>query len=115
MSIVQALIEQVTAEVAQAGHPGRVAAIEIAVGRMSGVHVESLRFAFELLSSGTLADGAELRIQEPRAVLCCQACQARHEIDQIVLDCPDCGSRDITIRGGQDLLLQAIELADESE
>ena len=115
MSIVQALIEQVTAEVEQSQQRGRVVGVDVVIGRMSGVHVDSLRFAFELLSSGTLVDKAQLRIQEPKAVLHCRKCQARREIDQILLDCPDCGSHDVSISGGQDLLLQSIELADESE
>jgi hydrogenase nickel incorporation protein HypA/HybF len=114
MSIVQALIEQVTAEVEQSPHDGRVIGLDLIIGRMSGVHVDSIRFGFEMLSPGTLVEGAELRIQEPKAILRCHACQTNQDIEQIVLECPTCGSRDIAIEGGQQLILQSIELADES-
>jgi hydrogenase nickel incorporation protein HypA/HybF len=113
MSIVQALIDQVTAEVEQSQHRGRVLAVDIVVGRMSGVHVDSIRFAFELLSPGTLVAGADLRIREPKAIVACRDCRARHDIEQIRVDCPDCGSGNVVIQGGQDLWLQSIELADE--
>jgi hydrogenase nickel incorporation protein HypA/HybF len=112
MSIVDALLGQVRSELQQSGHQGRVVALDLVVGRMSGVHVESLRFAFELLSPGTVADGAELRVEEPRAECHCESCGARQEIDELVIACGVCGSRDITIRGGQDLVLQSIELED---
>ena len=86
--------------------------LDITVGRLSGVNVDSIRFAFELLAPDTLLDGADLRIAEPKAVCRCEECKARTEIDELVVDCPACGSGQITLEGGQDLLLESIELAD---
>ena len=110
MSIVQALIEQVGAEVERAGHRGRVLALDVVVGRLSGVHADSLRFGFELLSPGTVVEGAELRIAEPEAWLRCQACGIFQPLSEFVLRCPSCDSDRVTIEGGQELLLQTIEL-----
>ena len=112
MSIVQALIEQVGAEVEQSGHRGRVVALEVVVGRLSGVHADSLRFGFELLSPGTVVAGAELRITEPEASLRCQACGVLQPLFEFALCCPSCDSDRVTIEGGQELLLQSIELED---
>ena len=65
LAIAEALIEQVGTELDRAGQKGAVKRLELAVGRLSGVHCDSLRFAFELLSPGTPAEGAELSIREP--------------------------------------------------
>jgi hydrogenase nickel incorporation protein HypA/HybF len=111
-SLVQALLEQVAAEVEKLDHAGPVQAIDLAVGRLSGVHVDSLRFAFELLAPESFAAGAELRISQPRAAVRCRACAAATEIDELVMRCPQCGSDQIAIVGGQDLVLQTIELAE---
>jgi hydrogenase nickel incorporation protein HypA/HybF len=113
-SLVQALLEQVAAEVQNAGHAGPVQAIDLAVGRLSGVHVDSLRFAFELLAPESIAAGAVLRIAQPAAAVQCCGCGRATDITELVMHCPQCGSDCITITGGQDLLLQSIELADES-
>ncbi|MFV1967109.1 MAG: hydrogenase maturation nickel metallochaperone HypA [Pirellulaceae bacterium] len=113
MSIVQALIEQVHVEVEQSDHAGRVLGLDLVIGRMSGVHVDSIRFAFEILTPGTIMEGADLRIREPTASLACHECGAEHNVDQLTLDCPFCGSDNILIQGGQDLLLHSIELMDE--
>lgn len=110
MSIVQALIEQVEAEVDKAGHPGRVLGLDLVIGRLSGVHTDSIRFAFEILSPGTILEGASLRVSEPAAHSECRACGARVPIDELTMACPRCGSGDIVIAGGRDLLLQSIEL-----
>ena len=113
VSLVQALIDQVQREVEASGHAGRVVRIELAVGRMSGAHPESLRFAFGLLAPGTLVEGAQLDIQQPKAVCVCRACGVQTPIDELITACPECGSGDIHIQGGRDLLLESIEL-DES-
>ena len=112
LSIAEALIEQVQRELRRAGQNGRVVRLELAVGRLSGVHSDSLRFAFDLISPGTPVEGAELTISEPRAVSRCAACGGREEIDDLVTECPRCRSRDITIEEGRDLLLQSIEIDD---
>lgn len=110
MSIVQALIEQVESEIERLGEPGVVRGLDVVIGRLSGVHVESIEFAFELLSPGTIADGAELRISRPSAVVNCHACANRSPLDEMRMSCPECGSGDVTIEGGRELLLHSIEL-----
>lgn len=113
VAIVQALIEQVDQEVRRAGQAGRVVALELVIGRLSGVNPDSIRFAFQLLAPETLVQDASLRIDEPQAACHCAACGAQTPIDEIVMACPICGSGQLTIEGGRDLLLQSIELEDE--
>ncbi len=112
MSIVQALLEQVQSEVDKSGHAGRVMNLHLVIGRLSGVHVDSIRFAFELLAPESICRDAELTIDQPKAQLLCLACNAAQEIEELHASCPDCGGRNVTIQGGQDLLLQSIELED---
>jgi hydrogenase nickel incorporation protein HypA/HybF len=112
LSIVQTLLEQVQSEVEHSGHPGRVVGLHLIIGRLSGVHADSIRFAFDLLAPDSIARDAELKIDEPQAVLCCRDCLARQEIDQLQVNCPACGSSNVTISGGQELLLQSIDLED---
>lgn len=110
MSIVQALIEQVEAEVEKSGELGRVVELDLVVGRLSGVHVDSIRFAYEILAPGTILEGSTLRISEPTAYSDCHACGAREAIEELSMYCPRCGSGEIVIDGGRDLMLQSIEL-----
>lgn len=112
LSIVDALIDQVGRELDRAGQPGPVLRLELSIGRLSGVHGESLRFAFGLLAPGTRVENAEIVIQEPKAVCRCRACSARVEIDDLVVQCPRCGSDEVAIEGGRELMLQSIEVED---
>jgi len=114
VAIVDAIIEQVQDEVRRAGAAGRVSRIELSIGRLSGVSPDAIRFALEFLAPGTLLESAQLAIREPRALCSCAACGARSEIDELEADCPRCASRDVTIEGGRELILESIELEDPS-
>ena len=113
LSIVESLIEQVHREVAGAGHSGRIVQLDLVIGRFSGVSAECLRFAFEVLAPGTPLEAAQLQITEPGAICRCDDCGAQAEIDELAACCPRCGSGRIAIEGGQELLLQSIELEED--
>lgn len=113
LSIVEALITQVAEEVDRSEETGRVARVELRIGRLSGVHCDSIRFAFELLANDTIVDGATLTIIEPKAACRCHDCDVVTEIDALATQCLACGSGNITIEGGRDLLLQSIDLEDD--
>jgi hydrogenase nickel incorporation protein HypA/HybF len=110
LSIVDALIEQVQHEVDRSGQRGRIVRLELIVGRLAGVCCDSIVFAFELLSAGTPLEQAELQITEPKAASRCRTCNACVEIDEIAIKCPECGSTEVTMEGGRELLLQSIEI-----
>ncbi len=111
LSIVEAMLEQVETEVDRSGETGRITRLDLTIGRLSGVNADSIRFAFQLLSAGTRAEGAELQISEPKPTCVCRTCLARTEVEELVASCPQCGSPDVTLEGGQGLLLDSIELA----
>jgi hydrogenase nickel incorporation protein HypA/HybF len=110
LTIASALIQQAGEEVRRAGQSGRVVRLEVQVGRLSGVNPDSLQFAFGLLAAEGGMAGSALAIVQPPAACACRACGTRSEIDQIVVQCPVCGSPEVTIEGGRELLLQSIEL-----
>jgi hydrogenase nickel incorporation protein HypA/HybF len=112
MSLVQSLIEQVASEVDKSGHHGRVVSIDLVIGRLSGVHVDSIQFAFEVLAPGSALDGARLQIHQTQAILRCRDCGLEEPIDDLAVRCGKCGSCETVIEGGQDLVLQSIEVED---
>ncbi len=113
LSIIETLISQVQNEVLQSGQRGRVSRLNLVIGRLSGVNVDSIRFAFKLLSPDTSLSDAELSIEQPRASCRCEDCKAQTRIDELFASCPACGSQHVTIVGGQDLMLESIELEEK--
>jgi hydrogenase nickel incorporation protein HypA/HybF len=112
LSIVEGLIEQVEKELHRCGQRGQVLRLDLVIGLLSGVSCDSLRFAFDLLAPGTLVEKAEVHIGQSRAICHCHACNARVDVDEIAVRCPECRSTDVTLEGGRELLLESIEIAD---
>ncbi len=95
---------------AAAGAPVR--AMRVRVGPLSGIVVDSLRFAFEALSPGTPADGARLDIEETAPSLHCPRCGTDFSTPVGSYDCPSCGATDGELRSGNELELVSIEVPD---
>jgi hydrogenase nickel incorporation protein HypA/HybF len=114
LSIVEALIEQVGEALAAAGNPGRPLRLRLSVGRLSGVCCESLRFAFNIASPGTIVENAELDIDQPPAVCRCRDCGARNEIADLVAECPSCRGRNVVIEEGREMILQSIDIEEQA-
>jgi hydrogenase nickel incorporation protein HypA/HybF len=110
VSLVEALVEQVENEVRNAGHAGRVVALWVRIGRLSGVNADSFRFAFEMVTPETSLANVRLEIDLSPAACRCSACGARTPIDDLVPFCPACGSPAIHFEGGRELMLDSIEL-----
>ena len=88
----------------------RVERVTIRVGAISGAEPEALRFAFEALSPGTVADGAELVIEQVPARAHCAACDADFTIESgFLFECPVCRAFSGDVRSGRELDLSRLE------
>jgi hydrogenase nickel incorporation protein HypA/HybF len=106
LAITQSLIDAI---VEQLGH-ARVTAVNVQVGKVSGVVPDAIRFCFDLVAEGTPVEGALLRIDEPAGLARCRSCGDEFAVDDLVLLCP-CGSADVELRRGSELLLTSVEVA----
>ena len=108
LSLMSNLLDHAVA--AAEGAPIR--ALRVRVGPLSGIVVDSLRFAFEALSPGTPAEGARFDVEETAPRLHCPRCGADYETPVGTYQCPNCGASDGELRGGNELDLVSIEVPD---
>jgi hydrogenase nickel incorporation protein HypA/HybF len=94
-----------------AGRP--VTRVDLKVGHLRQVVPDSLQFAFELVSAGTELEGAELVIEEVPAQVSCNACGVEAELKEFPAHCIACGGFDVEVLGGDELLVEALELEEE--
>ena len=92
-------------------HGGRIAAIHLRLGPLSGVVKEALISAYDLAREGTSLARAELVVEEVPVAAYCPACAAeRAPISVQELRCPACGSPTAEILRGRELEVVALEI-----
>ena len=94
-----------------AGRP--VVKVELKVGHLRQVVPDSLDFAWEMVTQGTALDGAELQIEYVAASARCKACGDEAELTAFPARCDACGSMDVDVSGGDELLVETLELEED--
>ena len=78
----------------------RVSGMRLEVGKLSGVEVESLRFALTAIAPGTRLEGARIDIDEPPGQAWCMDCARLTAINERGDACGHCGGWQLQPTGG---------------
>jgi hydrogenase nickel incorporation protein HypA/HybF len=108
LAVAQSMMELVLEKAAHNG-ASQIKRIDLIVGNLSGVVPDALLFAFDALKNGTIAAGAELAVEETKAMAHCNACGADFEAGQYDFFCQKCGEP-VTLKGGDELFVKSIEI-----
>ncbi len=93
----------------QAG-ANRVHAIRLRIGALSGVVPDALEFAFEAMTPGTLAEGAQLAVEHVPARFWCAECAREFQSDDMFAECPECHRPSGELRAGREMELASLEI-----
>ncbi len=80
------------------------------IGPLSGVEIEALRFGFDVVTRGSLAESAALEIVETEAIAWCMPCGEAVAIAQRFDPCPKCGSHQLQVTAGEELRIKELEV-----
>ena len=87
----------------------RVRTVVLEIGALAAVEPEAMRFAFDAVMRGTLADGARLELIEITGQGRCADCAAMVEMDEPLALCPQCGSGRVRVTGGDRMRVLEME------
>ena len=110
VSVMQSALD-IAIDHAKQQNATRIHRINMRVGALSGVVPDALEFAFEVVTQGTLAEGAKLEIERIPALCYCPACRIEFEPKDVIYACPQCGSLNVEIRAGRELELAYLEVS----
>lgn len=108
-SIVQALLEQCE-HYADANEAEKITKVVVKIGRLSGVEPHLLEIAFNTFKEKTVCDGAEFVMNLQPVVIRCKACEAQTTLEDLHYRCPECGSIDVSVTDGEEMLLMSLEM-----
>lgn len=109
MSLCESVMQILEQTAEQQGF-SRVKTVWLEIGELSGVEVEAMRFSFEVIRRNTLADQAALEIINVPGSAWCLPCGKNVRIAQRFDACPDCGSYQLQVNGGDEMRIKELEV-----
>lgn len=113
LAITQSMLEVVLEQAKKAG-ANEVSRVNLVVGEMCGYVEESVRFYFDFLSKGTIAEAASLSFTMVPATAKCRNCGREFKMKEFDWVCPGCSQTSLDIIGGKELQIESIEV-DQNE
>jgi len=114
LAICQALMNQVES-IAAERNARSVVSIVVGMGPLSGVEAQLLKHAYPVASAGTVAEGAELVIEDLPVRIKCTQCGNESDALPNKLVCKACGDWRTTLISGDELILMRVELETAAE
>lgn len=107
------LAESALQIIVQAGHEQgftRVKTVWLEIGHLACVEPDAMRFCFESVVAGTLAEGAKLEIIESPGQGFCEQCHKELLLDALYDACPHCGGYRVRVTGGDVMRVHELEV-----
>jgi hydrogenase nickel incorporation protein HypA/HybF len=114
VSLMRNLLD-IVARAAENEGGGTVSTIHVRLGELSGVNEAALRFAFDVLSRGTVAEGGTLECETVPFEARCRSCGAEFHPPELTFFCPSCDSPEIDVKQGREMEVDYICMDDESD
>lgn len=107
--ITQQIIKIAENHAREAGS-SKVKTVNLVVGDYSGFIGESIQMYFDIISEGTLCEGAKINIQRVKPKLQCRECGAYFERKLFSFECPECGGEGGPTEIGKEFYIDTIEI-----
>jgi hydrogenase nickel incorporation protein HypA/HybF len=109
LSIVNSLLS-LCEENAKTHNAKKITKVEIKVGRLSGIEPHFLKLTFDTFKEKTICEGAELVMNIQDIIIKCLSCGAEDRLVNNEFICTRCGSNNIKVEEGEDMLLMRLEM-----
>ncbi|MCR4436725.1 MAG: hydrogenase maturation nickel metallochaperone HypA [Clostridiales bacterium] len=108
-AVTKSIIDTVTKEAEQI-NANRITVITLAIGDLSTILDESVQMYFDIISEGTLAEGAKLVFKRIPAMFRCRSCGKEFPKPGRGFDCPECGNLGYPTGAGKEFYIESIEV-----
>lgn len=109
-AITESILEIIQTEATRAGAI-HVDEVTVVIGELTSFADDSIRFYFDELARGTMAEGASLKFQKLEARATCNSCGADFRPRNAFFSCPECRSAVFELRQGQELFIESIDVS----
>ncbi len=109
MSLTEGIL-QLIEDAAREQAFSKVSAVWLEIGQLAGVEVEALRFCFDAVTRGSMAEGARLEIISVSGIGWCMDCSESVHLKEVYGECPRCGHHRVQVTGGNEMRVKELEV-----
>jgi hydrogenase nickel incorporation protein HypA/HybF len=109
MSLAEGIVG-IVASTARANGAQAVRAVRLELGALSHVELDALRFSFDVVKRGTVADAARLDVVTTPGRAWCMPCGDTIDLARLGDPCPRCGSHQLQVTQGDEMRVKDIEI-----
>ena len=109
LAITKSMLDLVLEQAEKAG-AREIGKINLVIGEMTGVVEDCVKFYFDFLSKGTIAEGTAISFKKIPTIAQCRGCDKTFELKEFDWICPHCGDKNMKIVAGKELYVESIEV-----
>jgi hydrogenase nickel incorporation protein HypA/HybF len=109
MSLAKSMLE-IISDTAKKNNAKKVRSVQFELGTLSHAEPDALKFAFEVVTHGTIAEGAAFQIIRTPGKAWCMPCGHTVDLPKLGAPCPDCGSFQLAVTQGDEMRIASIEI-----
>jgi len=109
MALAQGVLEVIEGAARQKSFT-RVKTVWLEIGQLAAVEAEAMRFCFEAVTHGSLAEGCRLEIIATPGTAWCHQCGRAVSVRAVYDPCPACGGYSLQVTGGTEMRVKELEV-----
>ena len=109
MSIAEGILD-IALDYARQNDAKEVHEVGLVLGEMAGVELDSLRFSWDIITKGTSAEGAALKVRQTPLVGRCVKCGKEFPIRGYNFWCPECENGVLKTISGREMQVEYLEV-----
>lgn len=109
LSVTQSLLE-IALQHARSANANQITDLHLVIGEFATIVDDSVQFYWDMISAGTIAEGAVLHFQRIPVLMRCMDCDQSFEPTGGELLCPVCGGINLRLQKGDEFYLESIDV-----
>ena len=109
MSLAESVL-QIIEDAARTQNFQRVRTVVLEIGQLAAVEPDAIRFCFDAVTHGSIAEGAQLEILGKPGEGWCAECSKTVQLCERYGLCPECGGTRVEITGGNEMRVKDLEV-----
>jgi hydrogenase nickel incorporation protein HypA/HybF len=109
LSVTESILE-ISLRHADEAKATRITNLYLVIGQLASIVDDSVQFYWDIISKGTIAEGAVLHFKRLPAKFQCLDCSKQFSPQSDTFACPDCASNRIKVIAGDEFYMEAIDV-----